>query len=599
MKYDIVVYSSAEQGVHLAAQALENLGECLKDMHLIFCGSENENLHSLNRKAGKISFCPESESSAQSLNRAAKLAQTDYILFLNGGRRLCPDSIRRLEQTVGKYPEAVGFGLAVSPVESGVHYDPVDLTVSYISFNCALVKKRRFVQCGGFDASFDVWKDVDISWRLRRLGPLKYCPGASVAYEKTEDEKRLYIRGGYERLLLARKFGTKGTAAKRIKDYIQMIKTPRHFPSVRKELAALLAGYFLKAPVMAAFNRKNGSLYKEIADFQPGFAPRRGQVHCGRPAENPLVSVVVRTHRRKEVLKRTLSCLYNQTYKNFEVIVVEDGQDTAGEMVKSDFTGLNIRYFSTGKNVGRGKAGNTGIEMAKGEYVCFLDDDDYLYADYIAAHLYCFEQNPEADLIISSTMAAKGEVKSRRPYVFDVSEYFPVIFDHITLMDMCVKCRVPISGAMFRRRMYEICGGMREDMDGDEDWFMWLKFMARGKRADSFCCDIPRALSLCIYPADEKQARRREARYRTYDRQMLYGKNLAFTVNSSEIHRWEEYVKADIRHLKNTGRLESFMQNLSPLGCRKLEYTPGKNTLTAGQINSYYYYLVKLSAGQI
>ena len=139
----------------------------------------------------------------------------------------------------------------------------------------------------------------------------------------------------FERLYVIRKAGKEDPRfIERIKDYIQMIKTPRHFPSVRKELAALLAGYFLKAPVMAAFNRKNGSLYKEIADFQPGFAPRRGQVHCGRLAENPLVSVVVRTHRRKEVLRRTLSCLYNQTYKNFEVIVVEDGQDTAGEMVK-------------------------------------------------------------------------------------------------------------------------------------------------------------------------------------------------------------------------------------------------------------------------
>lgn len=596
MKCDVVVYSSGSRGAWTAVQGLESLGEQLKDMHLIFCGADGTDTRSLNRTAGKISFCPSSENLAQSLNRAAKLSQSDYILFLDKGRRLFPDSIQRLEKVIGKYPQAVGFGLAACPVESGVHYDPVDLTVSHIDFDCALVKKQRFLQCGGFDCAFDVLRDVDISWRLRRFGVLKYCPGAAVAYEKAEDEKRRYIRGGYEKLLLARKFGTKGTAAKRIKEYIQMIKTPRHFPSVRKELAALLAEYFLKAPAMAAFNRKNGNLYKEIADFQPGFAPRRGQIYCGRLTENPLVSVVVRTHKRKEVLRHTLSCLYNQTYKNFEVVVVEDGQDTAGEMIKSDFSDLNIRYFSTGENVGRGRAGNIGIEMAKGEFVCFLDDDDYLYADYIAAHLYCFEKNLEADLVISSIMAAKTDTISTDPYIFSAKEYYPVIFDHITLMDMCVKCRVPISGAMFRRHLYDECGGMREDIGGDEDWAMWLKFMAKGKRADSFCCDIPRALSLCVYPADERQALRREEKYRIFDRQMLYDENLVFTVDEKEIQQWEEYVKADMRHLKNTGRLESFMQNLSPLGCRKLEYVPGKNTVTAGQINSYYYYLVKLYA---
>ena len=313
MKYDIVVYSSGSRGAWTAVQGLESLGERLKDMHLIFCGADGADTRRLNRTAGKISFCLSSENPAQSLNRAAALAQTEYILFLNGDRRPCRETFAQLEHTVRKYPQAVGFGLAVCPVESGVHYDPVELTVSHIDFDCALVKKQRFLQCGGFDCAFDVLRDVDISWRLRRFGVLKYCPGAAVAYEKAEDEKCRYIRGGYEKLLLARKFGTKGTAAKRIKEYIQMIKTPRHFPSVRKELAALLAEYFLKAPAMAAFNRKNGSLYKEIADFQPGFAPQRGQIYCGWLTENPLVSVVVRTHKRKEVLRHTLNCLYNQT----------------------------------------------------------------------------------------------------------------------------------------------------------------------------------------------------------------------------------------------------------------------------------------------
>lgn len=65
------------------------------------------------------------------------------------------------------------------------------------------------------------------------------------------------------------------------------------------------------------------------------------------------------SQKKKEVLRRTLKSLENQLYKNFEVVIVEDGENTAENMVKSDFPSLNINYFATGENVGRGRAGNT------------------------------------------------------------------------------------------------------------------------------------------------------------------------------------------------------------------------------------------------
>ena len=85
----------------------------------------------------------------------------------------------------------------------------------------------------------------------------------------------------------------------------------------------------------------------------------------------------------------------------------------------------------------------------------------------------------------------------------------PVLFDHITRMDMCVKCRIPISGAMFRRSLYDICGGMREDIDADEDWAMWLRYLGRARRPQQHAPDISRALSACLYPADPVAAAQR------------------------------------------------------------------------------------------
>lgn len=164
-----------------------------------------------------------------------------------------------------------------------------------------------------------------------------------------------------------------------------------------------------------------------------------------------MVSVVVRTHKRKEVLRRTLKSLENQLYKNFEVVIVEDGENTAENMVKSDFPSLNINYFATGENVGRGRAGNIGIERAKGKYVCFLDDDDYYYADCISTFVAKLESFPEAGFAVSGGMAYETEILNTDPYEFTVNKIYPISFSHITLMDMCVKCRIPMCCGMFRR----------------------------------------------------------------------------------------------------------------------------------------------------
>ena len=142
--------------------------------------------------------------------------------------------------------------------------------------------------------------------------------------------------------------------------------------------------------------------------------------------------------------------------------------------------------------------------------------------------------------------------------------------------------------------MYDKFGGMHEAIGGDEDWFMWLKYMAWGNRANKHHDDIHRALSLFGYPADTSAAQKREEAYRVFDKIMLYDESLVFDVHGSEIRKWEEFVAADINHLRNIGALPQFLADLKPLGVEKLEYNPESiNKISAKQINNYYYWLVE------
>ena len=530
------------------------------------------------------------------ISAAAVASDADWLLFVEKGAQLAEDAVLRLEKAVAADETAVAFELRQSPADSAHHTDPVTLEIPYLDTAAFMVKRTAFEQAGGFDGNFSVLALVDLSWRLRAAGGvLKACPQAAVISETAADERYEYIHGAYEKMLLGYKWGNENAAKA---EFEQTMKTPRHFPGVRKQLAKLYAGHFLKTAGLKKF-RKTKLYNPSVCDFSPGFGPSRGKEAFGEIDDEPLVSIVIRTHKRKEVLRHTLKCLRNQIYRNFEVVIVEDGENTAEEMVKADFADLNINYYATGKNVGRGRAGNIGIERAKGEFVSFLDDDDFYYPDFITGHVSKFMEHPQADVVISGIMAVKSNTLSVDPFEFEYKGMYPVLFDHITLMDMCVKCRIPMTGAMFRRRMYDVCGGMREDIGGDEDWVMWLKYITRGTRVNVYNADINRAMSMFLYPADEAAAQKRLDGYEVFDKIMLYDESLVFSVHGSEIREWEEYVAADIGHLKNIGALPQFMADLKPLGTEKLEYNPQEiNRISARQINNYYYWLVNHYAQQ-
>jgi glycosyltransferase involved in cell wall biosynthesis len=90
----------------------------------------------------------------------------------------------------------------------------------------------------------------------------------------------------------------------------------------------------------------------------------------------PKISVVIPTHNRPERIKKAIKSVLNQTFQDFEIIVVDDGIKVRAEKEVKSFSDSRIRYIQHEKNKGGSAARNTGIKNAKADWVAFLDDDD-------------------------------------------------------------------------------------------------------------------------------------------------------------------------------------------------------------------------------
>lgn len=114
--------------------------------------------------------------------------------------------------------------------------------------------------------------------------------------------------------------------------------------------------------------------------------------------KNTLVSVIVATYRRDETLKNAIYSLIKQTYKNIEIIVIDDNADINWNNKVKEILSIfeeykNIFYIRNEKNLGSAKTRNIGIDIAKGKYITFLDDDDIYLPNKIEKQFNFMEEN--------------------------------------------------------------------------------------------------------------------------------------------------------------------------------------------------------------
>lgn len=113
----------------------------------------------------------------------------------------------------------------------------------------------------------------------------------------------------------------------------------------------------------------------------------------------PKVSVIIPTYNNCHYITKAIESVLNQTYKDFEIIVVDDGSDDNTSSLISKY-GRKLKYFYQ-CNSGAASARNKGINESKGEYISFLDSDDYFYEDNLLKKIAFLERNLGIGLVFS------------------------------------------------------------------------------------------------------------------------------------------------------------------------------------------------------
>jgi glycosyltransferase involved in cell wall biosynthesis len=185
----------------------------------------------------------------------------------------------------------------------------------------------------------------------------------------------------------------------------------------------------------------------------------------------PLISAIIPVFNRPELVKRAINSILSQTYKNFEIIVVDDGSTDETPVVLNNYCD-KIKVIRT-ENFGVSAARNTAVKSAFGKYIAFLDSDDEWKKDKLQKQLdhliqYNYKVTQTEEIWIKD-----GKFKNKtKKHIKPVDDIF------LPSLDICM---VSPSAVMMEKTLYEEYGGFDETLAVCEDYDLWLRMSLNEK----------------------------------------------------------------------------------------------------------------------
>jgi glycosyltransferase involved in cell wall biosynthesis len=191
----------------------------------------------------------------------------------------------------------------------------------------------------------------------------------------------------------------------------------------------------------------------------------------------PTVSVIIPAYNVAPFIAEALDSVLAQTFKDYEIIVVNDGSPDTEELERVLEPYLPRIVYLKQENRGLSGARNTGIRAARAPFIALLDADDIWKPDYLAVQLGVFEGDPTIDVLYPNALNFGEGPYAGREYMRDCPSEGEVTFESL----VAERCQ-PMVSVTGRREVFVRAGLFDESLRSVEDLDMWLRIVKAGGR---------------------------------------------------------------------------------------------------------------------
>ncbi len=186
----------------------------------------------------------------------------------------------------------------------------------------------------------------------------------------------------------------------------------------------------------------------------------------------PLISVIIPAYNAEKTIRETIESVLNQTFQDFEIIVINDGSQDATLEIISSIKDPRLKVFSY-PNAKQAASRNKGFAHSIGEFIAFLDADDLWTANKLEAQLKALQDNPQAAVVYSWSHCIDESGQFLREASHSTTN--GDVYAKLLLCDFLDNGSNPL----IRRQALIEVGGFDESLPPAEDWDMWLRLAAR------------------------------------------------------------------------------------------------------------------------
>jgi len=412
-------------------------------------------------------------------NKACKSGSGKYIAILGSDDFFYPGHLKDLVDTLEANPNCIlaycpcvwvdeddrVIRVATHPGHPAQSYiggrnELADLLIydNYITPSAVVIRRKELVADGPFDPEVKLAGDWDLWCRLAIRNPnFAFVNRPSVAYRihPGQVSHQFYSSGDplYDHLVIVEKI-LKSEAAPRLKGSEDRIWA------------------LIEARVKAYSQYLDQETLKRVESIKCALERLKTAESRSVAVEGPLVSVIVPTYNRPDLLMRALGSIREQTYPNIEIVVINDFGVDVADLTTWLSQEVNLVYVRHGKNRGLAAARNTGLRIARGEIITYLDDDDVFLPNHVATVVEHLKKGDtpfvytEAEYVLESTEHGQMKVVSRGQ---------PDSGFHYSKERLHVCNFIPVNTWGHWKSIIDKIGYFDESFDNHEDWEFLLR----------------------------------------------------------------------------------------------------------------------------